>query len=97
MPEPRPGSDPNCALAYECLHLDVERPRHSIRLVFDAYITSSPVPKRVVEGIVSLSRHMSDELTRHMSDFGFWVACLRQEAPDAVKSDIDGGDTDGAV
>jgi hypothetical protein len=51
MPEPRPGSDPNCALAYECLHLDVERPRHSIRLVFDAYITSSPVPKRVVEGI----------------------------------------------
>ena len=45
---------------------------------------------------VSLSRHMSDELTRHMSDFGFWVICLREEVPDAVKSDIDGGDTDGA-
>jgi hypothetical protein len=45
---------------------------------------------------MSLSRHMSGELTRHMSDFGFWVICLRQEAPDAVKSDSDGGDTDGA-
>ena len=45
---------------------------------------------------VSSSRHMSDELTRHMSDFGFWVICLREEVPDAVKSDIDGGDTDGA-
>jgi hypothetical protein len=46
---------------------------------------------------VSLSRHMSDELTRHMSDFVFWVICFRQEARDAVKSDIDGGDTDGAI
>ena len=31
---------------------------------------------------------MSDELTRHMSDFVFWVICLRGEAPDAAQSDI---------
>jgi hypothetical protein len=47
-------------------------------------------------GAMSSSRHMSDELSRHMPDFGFWVLCLRQAAPDAFKSDIDGGDADGA-
>ena len=45
---------------------------------------------------LSLSRGMSDELTRHMSDLCVWVSSFREEAPDAAQSVIDGGDTDGA-